>query len=162
MNSRRCVMTILILTTSLEMAGAAAALAGPAPPSGPQRLARPLPVPMPIAPAPTNITAFLTPISAVLSWSAVPNVSGYMVSRAAVSTGPYASLTSVPFAQTSFVDNSVAPNTGYSWIVSAIYPDGRQGSSVPVTYAIPPMRNRQAVLPDLPFGHERGSFLPLL
>ena len=80
MNSRRFAMTILILTTLLEMAGASAAKAGPAPPSGPQRLARPLPVPLPmpvpIAPAPTNITAFLTPISAVLSWAAVPNVSG--------------------------------------------------------------------------------------
>jgi hypothetical protein len=143
MNSRRSAMTILILTTLLEMLGASAALAGPAPPSGSQRLAKPLPIPVPvlIAPAPTNISAYLTPISAVLSWAAVPNVTGYMVSRAPVPTGPYASLMSVPFAQTSFVDNTVSPNTGYSWIVSAIYPDGRQGSSVPVTYAIPPVRN---------------------
>jgi hypothetical protein len=152
MNPRRSAMTILILTTLLEMAGASAAKAGPAPPSGPalagpappsglQRLVKPLPMPVPIAPAPTNISAFLTPISAVLSWAAVPNANGYMVSRAPVSTGPYTSLTSVPFAQTSFVDNTVAPNTGYSWIVSAVYPDGRQGNSVPVTYATLPVRN---------------------
>lgn len=90
-------------------------------------------------PPPTNITVSTTQTTATLAWPAVTGASGYSV----YSVGKTGSvpLTPAPVASTSAIHRGLAPGTAYSWTVTALYPDGRQGISPPVSATTKPPVN---------------------
>ena len=103
-------------------------------------------------PPPAGITAYLTPISATLSWPAVGGATGYLVARSNVTSGPYGTLTPNPIAQTSFTDPGVVPSTAYTYIVTAIAADGHQAGSAPVTFTTPPPTNPNGLAATVQIG----------
>jgi hypothetical protein len=115
-------------------------------------LLRPIPVQRPPGPAPANISAYLTPVSATLSWAAVGGAKNYFVARANNPNGPYTSLTPVPITQTSFTDAGLVPNTAYSWVVTAVSIDEREGTSVPVTFTTPSPTNPNGLTATVDIG----------
>jgi hypothetical protein len=139
MNSRRSLIavSVLLATATLQLTGSAAAQVPSAPPR--TLVVKPLPVPVPVT-VPGNITAVLSPVSATISWAAVPNASGYTISRTPA-TQIYSEWNTVfplTIAQTSFTEDiCLAPGPDLTYTISAIFPDGHHGPSASVTYKIP-------------------------
>ena len=96
--------------------------------------------------APANITAYVAPSSATLTWSAVAGAAGYLVVRKTAAGSPIGTVietvTPTPIVQTSFTDMGLRPSVQYAWTVTAIAPDGGRATSALVGYfTTPPPTN---------------------
>jgi hypothetical protein len=89
-------------------------------------------------PAPTNLAVTPSGTSAALRWDAVPGATGYVVSRTSARYGTVQQ-TPTPLTTTSFTDVSQQFDPGFlhTYVVSAVYPDGRMGAAT-VVYLPPP------------------------
>jgi hypothetical protein len=75
---------------------------------------------LPAAPAqPTGVTATASASSISISWTAVAGATGYDVSRATSSAGPFVKLTTSPQPGTTYTDNAVAPGTYWYQVVAS-------------------------------------------
>jgi len=81
-----------------------------------------------------------TPHSVTLTWiaSTSPNVLGYTIYRGTASNGPYARITPLPVAGTTFTDNAVQSGQTYYYVATAVDNSGREsGYSNPAQAVIP-------------------------
>lgn len=86
--------------------------------------------------APTGLTATALASNLVtLSWSPVPNASGYNIKRGP-SGGPYTNL-ATDVSVTGFQDNTTAANTTYGYVVTALNGGGESTNSSPASVATP-------------------------
>jgi Fibronectin type III domain len=119
-------LAALIHCASGLLAGGAAAAPRPQSPLPSKPLEKPV---FPFS-APANITVSAgTPISATLTWSAVPGAIRYSVARNSRLYGPLDTVTPTQGAQTSLIVTGLAPYMIYYFSVTAIALDGRQATS---------------------------------
>ncbi|MFN0181480.1 MAG: hypothetical protein ACKVZ0_21940 [Gemmatimonadales bacterium] len=84
----------------------------------------------PAGPAPVNVAVGGTPTTAWLRWDRLSGITGYTVSRAAGSGQPWVSLTPGPMLAETFADpGGLDPRITYLYQVTAVYSDGRIGST---------------------------------
>jgi len=99
--------------------------------------------PAPLAPAaPSGITATPGNNQVALAWTASTGATGYSISRATVSAGPYASIGES--TSTSFTDTGAANGTAYFYVVSASNAAGSSSKSASVTATPVAMSRTQA------------------
>ncbi|HWC59247.1 MAG TPA: polysaccharide lyase family protein, partial [Verrucomicrobiae bacterium] len=92
-----------------------------------------------IPPTPTGLTASVISNQVTVSWSIVPNASGYVVQRAASIGGPFTTVDD-PEPMTSFVDGGLNYNTTYYYRVAAASLGGISTNSpaIAITTTPPP------------------------
>ena len=90
-------------------------------------------------PVPTNARASATPSSATLSWSATAGAVGYHLLRQLAGEAALRQITTMPIVATSHVDNGLPPNVAFTYVVRAVFPDGAQTDSPPITGQTPPL-----------------------
>ena len=83
-----------------------------------------------LPPAPTGLAATAGNGEVDLQWNTVPTATSYNIKRATTNTGTYSIITSVVGAPT-FADGSVANNTTYWYVVSAVDAYGEGTNSSP-------------------------------
>lgn len=86
--------------------------------------------------APAVLKAYEIGTQVKLSWSAVPGATSYALKRGTTSGGPYATIASLPSANTTFADAAVALGTTYYYVVAAATtggegPDSSQAAASP-------------------------------
>ena len=97
---------------------------------------------VPVGPAPLVQVQSAGPLARTVSWSALTGVTGYNVSLATnATTGPWQLLNPAPLVVFSFTDGGLR-QAGVTYRVTALYPDGRQGSadylfSSPAPFEVP-------------------------
>lgn len=91
----------------------------------------PQPPPVQIAAAPANLQGTPGNNSVTLSWAASTDATGYNVSRATASGGPYVRVGST--TNTSYTDTGLTNGTAYFYVVSAVNAGGESVYSVQVT-----------------------------
>jgi len=97
------------------------------------------PPPPPALPgAPSNLAATVSSGIVSLSWSAVSGATGYLVSRATASAGPFTTLTASPQAGTTYRDAAVVLGTTYWYRAAAVNAAGTGPASAAVSAAVPP------------------------
>jgi hypothetical protein len=103
---------------------------------------QPLP-PLPPA-APTILTVTTNFGQVTLTWSTVPNATGYNVERAPSSSGPYA-IIATNITATTFTDTTVVNGTTYYYVVTALNAGGESlpSNEVSATPPLPPVPNPQ-------------------
>ncbi|HEX7546476.1 MAG TPA: fibronectin type III domain-containing protein [Gemmatimonadaceae bacterium] len=89
-------------------------------------------------PAPTGVSVTGTPASATIRWQPVPGVASYVVARK--QTNAPVQQTKLVAAATRWNDNGLRPSTAYTYMVDAIYPDGREAYTE-VPFTTPPAVN---------------------
>ena len=91
--------------------------------------ATPVAPPPPVTPAaPTGLTASGGNGQVSLSWTASTGAASYNVKRSTTSGGPYGTLVASPTV-TNYVDATVANNTTYYYVVTAVNSSGESGNS---------------------------------
>lgn len=70
-------------------------------------------------PAPTSLTALATNGEVQLAWDAVPNITGYLLSRGPASGGPFSPVSGL-LAQPTFTDTGRENGTTYYYVVSTV------------------------------------------
>jgi hypothetical protein len=99
---------------------------------------------METASAPTNFEATGGNANVTLSWSTVPDVSGYIIKRSTTQGGPYdKSITVSTGSAITYTDFEVANGTKYYYVISAIVsgkesPDSNEASATPTEKPTPP------------------------
>lgn len=84
----------------------------------------------PAGPAPTNLAVTGTPTTASLRWDRMAGISGYLVLRSPDAGRSWVTLTPSALLAESFNDGSgLDPRMSYLYRITALYPDGRQGSA---------------------------------
>ena len=101
---------------------------------------------------PAGLTATLSGLQVVLSWSAAPTATSYKVKRALTSGGPYTTLTS-DLAALSFTDTNTTAGATYYYVVSASNTAGEGANSAEV-----PAQPVAATYPPLTYGMVGGMF----
>lgn len=87
-----------------------------------------------MAPVPVNVAASGSPTAITVTWAASVGASAYVVKRATVSGGPYASLTTT--SALAYADTSAMAGTVYYYVVSSVAPSGESANSAPVSAAL--------------------------
>lgn len=87
--------------------------------------------------APTSLTATPSTGAVTLSWTAVTGATGYEVSRATASAGPFTKLTSAPQAATTYRDGAASAGSTYWYRVAAVNAAGTGPASAVVSAAVP-------------------------
>ena len=95
------------------------------------------PPPPALPPAPTSLAATVSSGAVSLSWTAVPGATGYDVSRATASAGPFTKLTSTPQAAVTYRDTSVAAGSTYWYQVAAVNAAGSGPASAAISASVP-------------------------
>jgi len=90
-------------------------------------------VPLLIPPTPMVVSATNNQIK--LAWNAVASATGYNVSRATISGGPYAAIAN-NLNTTNYTDTAVTNGVTYYYVVSAVDPAGYVASSAEVSAAL--------------------------
>lgn len=96
------------------------------------------PPPPALPPAPTNLAATVSSGAVSLSWSAVSGATGYLVSRATASAGPFSALTPSAQAETTYRDAAVVLGATYWYRVATVNAAGTGSASAAVSAAVPP------------------------
>jgi hypothetical protein len=87
---------------------------------------------MPPAQPPSGLAGVPAPTSVALSWSALLGVNGYRIERSLpAGSGQWAPVGSV--TELGFTDTKLDPDVAVEYRVTAEYPDGRQGTSSPIS-----------------------------
>lgn len=89
-------------------------------------------------PAPTGVTVTGTPASATVVWQPLAGVASYVVARKQGSAAPLQA--KLGAAATRWDDVGLRPSTAYTYMVDAIYPDGREAYTE-VPFTTPPAVN---------------------
>jgi large repetitive protein len=84
-------------------------------------------------PAPANVSSAPTAQAANLSWSGVPGALGYLVLRQLQGEASPRQVTPTPITVTSYQDAGLPPNTSFTYVVRALFQDGGQSESGPIT-----------------------------
>ena len=98
----------------------------------------PPPPPVSPPPAPSKLVATVTSGVVSLSWNAVSGATGYVVSRATASAGPFNPLNASPQSATTYRDAAVALGTSYWYQVAAVNAAGSGPPSAVAGAAVPP------------------------
>lgn len=109
----------------------------------PRKTTMPLPrgplVPGMVAPpAPTGLTVTGSQVAAKVSWNSLAGVAYYMVTRRQ-GDAPVKQ-EKVPTSTRQWIDGTLRPSTAYSFVVDAVYPDGRSASAE-IAFTSPPAVN---------------------
>jgi hypothetical protein len=152
-----------ILRTALRPLSIILALAGPlnaqraVPIKGEARLPT-----APAGPAPVNVVVGGSPTTAWLRWDRLSGVTGYTVSRAAGAGQPWVSLTPSPMLAETFADpGGLDPRVSYLYKVTAVYPDGRVGSTDVVFTPPAPVNPTGFTAKDVGGGQVQLSWQPV-
>jgi hypothetical protein len=100
---------------------------------GPQVTMQPAAVP---PAAPTGVTLTGTAGAVTVKWTAVVGATGYHVLRSTSATAPATDISGL-VTTTSVIDKTSAAQTTYSYRVAAVYANGTQGTSPPLSYTVP-------------------------
>ncbi len=83
---------------------------------------------IPAAVPPTNVAVTGTPATATVSWQQPAGVASYTIVRQEPTVAPM-QVATLPASALTWSDLGVHPNSPYTYVVTAVYPDGSQGSA---------------------------------